>query len=236
MKIRLLFTLFLFSFLIHAQDHELWDALLQKHVTSNGKVDYKGFIEDQTEVTKYLKSLSENPPLQKWSTDRKKAYLINAYNAFTVQLIIDNYPVRSIKDIGGLFSSPFKKDFIQLGSEVYSLDNIEKDMLLKMGDERVHFGINCASYSCPKLHNRAFTADNVDELLDELASAFINDKELNSLTPNQVELSKIFKWYTSDFENENQNLIDYINKFSEIHINDDANISFKAYNWELNEK
>ncbi|MFO7701594.1 MAG: DUF547 domain-containing protein [Psychroflexus maritimus] len=237
MKIHCLFFLFFFSVLnIQSQNHQLWNNLLQKHVSVEGKVNYKAFLQDEAKLAKYLKELSENPPQESWSITKKKAYLINVYNAFTVQLILENYPVNSIKDIGGLVASPFKKEFIPLGNKVYSLDAIEKEMLLKLGDERVHFAINCASYSCPKLHNEAFTETNLEAKLEKLSIAFVNDKKLNNLKADQVELSKIFKWYKSDFETDGQDLIDYLNKFSHIQVKADAKISFKDYNWDLNGK
>lgn len=221
---------------MQSQNHQIWEELLTTHVSISGEVDYPAFVKQQEKLKAYLSSLSKNPPQNNWSEAKKKAYLINVYNAFTVQLIIENYPLESIKDIGGIWSSPFKKKFIKLGNETYSLDEIEKDMLLKIGDARVHFAINCASYSCPKLHHQAFTASNIEEKLEQLTSAFINDTKLNSIRKDQAELSKIFKWYKSDFEDEAGSLIEFINRYAEEKISSDAKISYKEYNWSLNEK
>ncbi|MBQ0739982.1 DUF547 domain-containing protein, partial [Aquimarina celericrescens] len=126
-----------------------WNLLLQNHVGQNGKVDYKAFKKNESKLDSYLKLLGNNPPQDSWSKNEKKAYLINAYNAFTVKLIVENYPTESIRDIGGFFSNPFSTEFAKIGDKEYSLDDIEKGMLLKMGDPRVHFAVNCASGSCP---------------------------------------------------------------------------------------
>lgn len=219
-----------------SQDHQLWNKLLTNHVSISGEVDYQDFMKNQEKLEEYLTSLSKNPHQKEWSEAEKKAYLINVYNAFTVQLIVENYPLESIKDIGGIWSSPFKKKFIKLGNETYSLDEVEKEMLLKMGDARVHFAVNCASYSCPKLHHQAFTASNIEEKLEELTSAFINDTKFNSIRKDQAELSKIFKWYSSDFEDDAGSLIEFINKYAKEKMNSNTKISYKDYNWSLNEK
>jgi hypothetical protein len=216
-------------------EHSQWNQLLNTYVDDYGHVDYKSLKKNQQKLEDYLSLLNENPPKNSWSTNQKKAYLINAYNAFTVKLIIDNYPLESIKDIGGIFGNPFSQEFAKIGNIEYSLDDIEKGMLLKMGDPRVHFAVNCASESCPKLVNEAFVASKVNEQLDAAAKEFIHSNK-NKLSPNQVELSKIFKWYSSDFEKGEASVIDFINKYSKNPINPNASISYLSYSWELNEK
>ncbi len=216
-------------------EHAAWNRLLNSYVDDSGHVDYKSVKKNQQKLDSYLSLLNNNPPKKSWSTNEKKAYLINAYNAFTVKLIIDNYPLESIKDIGGLFGNPFSQEFAKIGNKEYSLDDIEKGMLLKMGDPRVHFAVNCASESCPKLVNKAFVASKLDQQLDAAAKEFIHSNK-NKLSPDQVKLSKIFKWYSSDFENDGKSVIDFINHYSKTRINKNASISYLDYSWKLNEK
>ncbi|MFN2261524.1 MAG: DUF547 domain-containing protein [Psychroflexus sp.] len=221
---------------IHSQSgpsHEIFSELLQNHVDRFGQVDYKNFKVNEQKLDNYLKILKNNPPQKSWSDNEKKAYLINAYNAFTVKLILMNYPVESIKNIGGFLGNPFSKTFAEIGQKVYSLDNIEKNMLLEMNDPRVHFAINCASESCPKLLNEAYEADNLDKTLNEMTKEFINSSK-NRISETSLKLSKIFKWYRDDFENEAGSLIKYINRFSKIKIDEDANIDYLDYSWKLN--
>ena len=124
--------------------HSVFDTLLHRHV-SEGKVDYKGFQKDSVLFNRYTRILRANHPGENWTKDEKMAYWINAYNAFTIELILKNYPVKSIKDI----SSPWDQEFIQIRENLYSLNNIEHEILRPMGDARIHFAIVCASYSCP---------------------------------------------------------------------------------------
>ena len=215
--------------------HQAWTKLLQKHVTDEGHVDYRGFIKDKDQLLDYTKKLSQNPPAENWTENEKKAYLINTYNAFTVLLIVNNYPLESIKDIGGFLSGPFSKKFIKLGKETYSLNDVEKGMLLEMGDARAHFAVNCASYSCPKLENKAFIPSQLDQQLDQASRNFLRSDK-NKISESSLQLSKIFKWYSSDFENYSGSVINFINNYTDKEISSDANIEHLDYNWSLNEK
>jgi hypothetical protein len=214
--------------------HQQWQDLLQTYVNTNGDVDYKNLKKNERKLDTYLDLISKNPPQDSWTKNQKKAYLINAYNAFTVKLILDHYPVESIKDIGGFFSSPFTTEFAKIDGKLYSLDDIEKGMLLKMGDPRVHFAVNCASESCPKLLNEAYVASKLDKQLDASSKTFVNSNK-NKLSKTKVELSKIFKWYASDFESEYGTVIRFINMYANETINEEANIDYLSYSWELNE-
>ncbi|MBT8315409.1 MAG: DUF547 domain-containing protein, partial [Maribacter sp.] len=179
----------------------------------------------------YLDYLAKNPISATASKEERLAYYINLYNAGTVQLILENYPLESIKDI----FRPWGKDRVKIGDYTYSLGEIEHDVLRKMNEPRIHFAINCASFSCPKLLNEAFTASNVEQLLDKATYDFINDPSKNILSHNAIELSKIFKWYKGDFT-EGNTLIDYLNKYSDIDISNDSEIHYLTYDWRLNEK
>lgn len=222
-------------------DHSIWNDLLKKHVSPTGIVDYKGFIQDKAELNTYLKSISENAPDRgTWSKDEQMAYWINAYNAFTVKLIADNYPVESIRDLGPSLKIPLIKDvwhykFFKIGGQESSLDEIEHGILRKEFEEpRIHFAINCASVSCPPLLNEAFEASKLDSQLNRVAKGFINDKTRNRITANQIEISSIFSWFKGDFT-KNGSLIDFLNLYSNMEINQNAKINHMDYNWKLNE-
>ena len=210
--------------------HNSWDLFLKKHVDYNGLVDYKSIKNDISSLNIYLTSLSKNTPDNSWSKDEKMAYWINAYNAFTIKLIIDHYPISSIKDI----EKPWDIKFIELGDNTFSLNDIEHEILRKMDDPRIHFGIVCASFSCPKLQNEAFVASKLNTQLNDATREFLADSDRNSLSENSIEISKIFKWFSKDFKKEGS-IIDFLNKYSEIKISPNAKKTFKDYNWNLNE-
>jgi hypothetical protein len=211
-------------------DHSKWNSLLNKNVSSNGKVNYNGFLKDKKELESYLAILSSNIPSKNSSKNAVLAYWINVYNAFTVKLIIDHYPLKSIKDI----KDPWGKKFFTLENRSYSLEEVEHEILRKMDEPRIHFAINCASYSCPKLLNEAYTETELEKQLIQVTKGFINDKTKNTITANKIEISKIFDWFSADFKN-NGSLIDFLNKYSSVKINPKAKISYKDYNWDLNE-
>ncbi|UZO81244.1 DUF547 domain-containing protein [Aquimarina sp. ERC-38] len=212
-----------------ASQHALWNELLSKHVTDQGKVNYKGFQQDQQKLDTYLKMLSNKVPSEEDTKNSKLAFWMNAYNAFTIKLILDNYPITSIKDI----KDPWGQRFFQLGEERYNLNDVEHKVLRKLGDPRIHFGINCASVSCPALSNKAFTTDNVQKQLDVLTKQFINNTTYNSINEDRVEISKIFNWFSKDFKTEGS-LIDFLNQYATTTIRPNAKISYKDYNWQLN--
>lgn len=209
-------------------DHSEWDALLKKHVNKAGFVDYKGFENDRAALDRYLNTLQSYKPNSNWSVQELLAYYINTYNAYTVDLILRNYPTNSIQDINGAFTNAF----IPIDGSMLSLGSLENGVLRKMNEPRIHFAINCASYSCPKLLDEAYTAGKINEQLDLVTNEFINSDK-NEISENAPKLSKIFSFYTKDFE---PNLAEYINKYSDTKINPNAEITFKEYNWDLNEQ
>lgn len=213
-----------------AIDHKQWNDLLQKHVSNKGNVDYKGFKKDAATLQSYLNVLSKNLPEKSWSKNAVLAYWINAYNAYTVKLILDNYPIKSIKKI----DNPWDKEFFTLGTKKYSLGEIEHKILRKMNEPRIHFAINCASFSCPNLANEAYTETELEKQLETAAKSFVNDKTKNTITVDKIEISSIFDWFSSDFKTKGT-LIDFLNKYSTVQINKKAKVKYKEYNWNLNE-
>ena len=217
--------------------HDFWTTLLKQHVTESGHVNYKGFLQDSLAFQKYLVELTKHPPGNNWSDNEQLAYWINAYNAFTVKLILDNYPLNSIKDISDgtpMINSPWDIKFFKIGNIDFDLNTIEHDILRKYFDEpRIHFAINCASVSCPKLRNEAFIPENIEMQMQDQASKFINDPSRNIINNNETKLSKIFNWFQSDFKGKSS-LLNYI-KLSNPTLNEANKVEYLDYNWALNE-
>ena len=189
-----------------------WSALLKKHVLVQrggqaSVVRYTGFAADRAALKAVLDSLSavSDATFKTFSKPQQMAFLINAYNAFTVELILSKYPdLKSIKDLGNLLQSPWKPKWIPLLGGKVSLDEIEHEMLRKPGrydDPRVHFAVNCASIGCPALREEAFVAERLDAQLDEQAQRFLSDRSRNRFNAQRgrLEVSKIFDWFGDDF-------------------------------------
>ncbi len=211
-----------------------FSTLLQNHVNTKGLVDYKALKNDQTSLQNYLIYLEKTSPIKDWSTNKEKAFWMNVYNAYTLKIIVDNYPLKSITDIKIKGKTVWKTSFVKVGGQAYSLDYVEHEILRKkFKDPRIHVGVNCASGSCPKLKNMAFTEKNIDSTLERLMKEFINDPTRNKLRKNKVEISEIFHWFESDFTT-NGSVVDYLNKYAEIPINKKAKIKYLPYDWSLN--
>lgn len=210
--------------------HETWDALLKKHVSATGKVNYKAIKTEKSKLEEYLKNLSTNAPEESWSKAEQMAFWINAYNAFTIKLIVDSYPIASITKLHA--GKPWDQKWIKIGSKTYSLNNIENDILRpQFKDARIHFAVNCAAKSCPPLLNAAWTAANLNANLDAQAKKFINNPAFNKLSEKKAEVSKIFEWYAADFGK----LIDFLNKYATTKASAKAKVSYLEYDWGLNE-
>lgn len=185
--------------------HDGWDSLLRAHV-KNGLVDYNGFKRQENLLDEYLYQLAE-VSLEQLARDEKLALYINAYNAYTIKLILQNFkkgqPPRSIKEIGGFFSSPWSIRFAVVGGETLTLDNIEHDIIRKEFDEpRIHFAVNCASRSCPPLQSSAYRDELLEDQLQENTRKFINDANFTRLEGTTLYVSRIFKWFGEDFNDD----------------------------------
>ena len=234
-KTGLLFIAVFIFLQVHAQT-SIFNDLLQNHVTDNGIVDYKSFKADQSKLENYISYLEKTSPDNSWSANKQKAFWINAYNAYTIKLILDNYPLKSIMDIKQKGKTAWKIPFAKVGGKTYTLDHIEHEILRKkLFDPKIHVGVNCASGSCPKLGNIAFTEDNVETELTKLMKAFINDPTRNKIGNKKVQISEIFNWFKGDFT-KNGSVIDYLNTYSNTEIKSNAKISYKKYDWSLNGK
>lgn len=218
-------------------DHTSWSTLLASHVTPLGNVNYEGFVEEAAKLQEYLDQLSENPPGKNWSDNDELAYWINAYNAFTVKLIIDHYPLKSIKDIAGglpMINTPWDIKFFKIGGIDFDLNTIEHNILrVEFEEPRIHFAVNCASFSCPKLKNEAYIGERVNEQLDEQAREFIFNADKNQVTASATKISKIFSWFEDDF-NKKGSVLSFIKKYQPA-LDETNEIQYIDYIWTLNE-
>lgn len=224
--------------------HAALTAVLAAHV-KGGRVDYKALNRNPAPLQTYLDVLAAVPrgEFDGWGRAQRLAFLINLYNAATLKLIVDHYPVKSIKDIGGLFSSPWKQAVVQAFGGTHTLDQIEHGMIRpKFGEPRAHFAVNCASIGCPPLRAEAYDASRLDAQLDDQARAFLEDSSKNRVAARKgaLYLSPIFKWFKADFTAKSGTVERFIAPFV---ADEDAraavlsgrlSISYTVYDWGLN--
>ncbi|AZJ34681.1 DUF547 domain-containing protein [Tenacibaculum singaporense] len=232
---RNIFLLLSLAFFLHTSAQtNTFDALLKKHVNTKGSVNYKGFKQDETQLKAYLNKLAVTKPQKSWSAAKAKAFWANAYNAYTIQLILDNYPLKSIMNIKKKGKDAWSIPFAKVGGKTYTLNQIEHEILRKKySDPKIHVAVNCASGSCPQLANYTFTEKNYESKTTLLMKKFINDSSRNKISENKVQLSKIFEWFQEDFTKEGD-LINFLNQYSNVKINQKAKISYLKYDWSLN--
>jgi len=228
------------AFAVQGIDHSLYAGLLKKYV-KDGVVNYQGFKDEESVLDKYLKVLEEVDS-KILSRDEKFAFYINAYNAWTIKLILSGYPgIKSIKDMGNLFKSPWKKKISRIDGKIITLDDIEHNILRpRFKDPRVHFAINCAAKSCPPLRSEPYRVSDLEQQLDEMTRAFINDRENNRLEGHALYVSSIFKWFKEDF---NKDIIGFFLKHAKGDLKEQLEarrgkikVNYLDYDWSLNGK
>ncbi len=234
-----------------------WEALLRKHVrwlpdNKQSRVNYKGFAADRAELSKVLEGFSAVTQVQfNTSTrDQQMAFLINAYNGFTVEAILTKYPdLKSIKDLGLFGRGPWKNESFTLLGAKRHLDWIEHEQLRpKYADPRVHVAVNCASIGCPALFHEAFTAPKMEAMLEDGMRRFIGDRTRNRFEGGKLQVSSIFKWFKEDFEKGHKGFAkveDVFAKYADLLTTDETarnQIRVKAlpvthldYDWNLND-
>jgi hypothetical protein len=235
-----------------------WDALLKTHVRwlpdgKQSRVDYAAFARDRAALRRVLDAFSAVPAadFERWPAAQRMAFLINAYNAFTIELVLTRYPeLASIKDLGSLFRSPWKIEFFQLLGAKRHLDWVEHEQLRpKFADPRVHAAVNCASIGCPALRPEAFSAARLDAQLEDGMQRFLGDRTRNRVRDGRIEANPIFKWYREDFEKGQQGfsrLEDVFARYA-LQLSDRPDeqaklreralpVSFLDYDWSLNDQ
>lgn len=208
------------------------DALLKTYVSSSGRVNYAGIKKNKSKLDAIIKEFEANANHSGWSGTQKLTYWINAYNAYTIKLIVDNYPTSSITKIT---AKPWDKQFIKLGGKTYTLNNIENDIIRKRFNEpRIHFALNCASKSCPVLLNRAYTPSKLYGQLTSQTKRFMKDTSKNQLSGKSIKISKIFDWYKADFTKNGNTVLKFIKKYYSGPMDDNPTVGYSDYSWDLN--
>lgn len=235
--------------------HAQWGSLLHTHVSwiTGGHasvVDYDGMQGDRKTLQAYLAALSQvtQQDYDGWTRAQRLAFLINAYNAFTVELILTRYPdLESIKDLGSLIQSPWKKRFFQLLGKPRTLDELEHGMIRAPGvfdDPRIHFAVNCASVGCPALRPEAFVPEKIDQQLEDGVQRFLSDRGRNRADSEALYVSKIFDWYGVDFAAKAGSVANWLARYADQLTADPAlqrrireaklPVRFLDYDWRLN--
>ena len=232
-----------FSWATETVDHSLYGDLLKKYV-KQGIVDYQGFKNEESKLDAYLKLLEETGT-HKLSREEKLAFYINTYNAWTIKLILSAYPdIKSIWDLGSRifrWKSPFKKKIVRIEGKAISLDDLEHGMIRpRFKEPRVHFAVNCASKSCPPLISEPYEGSILNQQLDTSTRAFLNNPERNRLEGRTLHVSKIFKWFKDDF---NDDVLGFFLRFAQGSFKErlTANrekikVKYLDYDWSLNGK
>ena len=213
-----------------APSHAAFDQLLRTYVDARGRVDYAGMKNQHAKLKVYLNELSMERPDDSWTRDERLAYWINAYNAATLDLILDNYPLKSIKDLDG--GKPWDVKRVKLDGNTYSLNEIENSVIRpRFREPRIHFAVNCAARGCPPLRNEAFVAERLDRQLAEQTRKFLNDPAYTNLDGETLTVSRIFDWYGEDFGD----VADFVRGYRD-DVPAGAQVAYSDYDWALNGK
>ena len=225
--------------------HASWDEFLKKYVETQNGINLVGYakvsVEDALDLRNYIDSLGRTEVSQ-LARQEQFAYWINLYNALTVQVILDHYPVNSIRDISFslLSRGPWSQPLTTVEGFDLSLDDIEHQILRPIfKDSRIHYAVNCASVSCPNLQTDAFTRDNLELLLDRGARQYVNHSRGVSIVDDQIVLSTIYDWYASDFGDSESEILAHLKQYADddlkVRLEGKDQISSYVYDWTLNE-
>ncbi|MSU31194.1 MAG: DUF547 domain-containing protein [Pedosphaera sp.] len=214
----------------------------------NGVVDYSALKSAPTELTHYLDTLDSvsETEFQTWPKEDRLAFLINLYNGSVLRLIVDHYPVASIRDIGGIFGSPWKQKCVRAWGKLLTLETLEHQIIRpKYAESRIHFALVCAAKSCPQIRSEAYVGKQLDEQLDHQGKVFLADRNKNWIERDSftLHLSPIFKWYSSDFRAPGVTLINAITPFISPEEagwlkqnSKEWSLRYMRYDWRLNGK
>lgn len=223
--------------------YDTLDCVLRTYV-KDGRVDYRALKNNPSGLIGFLHGAASvtKPQFESWSRAQQRAFLINLYNAATLKMIIDHYPISSIKKIGGWIEGPWKQPVIELWGGRVTLDFVENGLLRKMHDPRIHFAIVCASLGCPKLQSFAYVPERLDRQLDQAAREFLADRNKNRFEVNDraIVLSPIFEWFRGDFESTFGSALNFVSRYvpadqAVLARNAAVAIRYSSYDWSLND-
>jgi hypothetical protein len=223
------------------RSHAPFDAVLKQFVR-NARVDYAELAAQPQDLNRYLDQIAavSMGEFTKWSEKQQMAFLINAYNACTLRLIIDHYPLKSVKDIGGWFSGPWDQPVVKLFGKTMDLNTVEHGILRKdYAEPRIHFALVCAAKGCPPLRREAYAGARLEEPLDDQAKQFLTDTTKNRIVASErtVYLSPIFKWYGDDFDKKSGSVLAALKAWwpgQPVAGYEDFQICYTDYDWSLN--
>lgn len=225
------------------QSHAGFNAVLKQYVR-DARVDYAALQAHPRDLNRYLDQVAAvtKTEFEDWTEPEQIAFLINAYNAYTLRLIIDHYPVKSIKDIGGLFSGPWDQRIVKLFGHTITLDTVEHKILRKhYAEPRIHFALVRAAKGCPPLREKAYVGARLDEQLDDQSRQFLANPRKNRVDASKrtVYLSPIFKWYGEDFEQKHGSVLAALKPYWPEEVRaaaakDGFKIRYTDYDWSLN--
>lgn len=218
----------------------LYQDILNSYV-EDGLVDYSGLKSNQNILKEYLEQISSTSrkTFMQWDKNKQLAFLINLYNAQTLDLVADNYPVKSIKNISSDSGGPWKQPIVNLFGQKITLDALENEVIRKnYPDPRVHFALVCAALSCPDLIDTPYQAEILEHLLDQQTKEFLSDSGKNSIDTKQEKLriSPIFDWFKEDFIAQSGSVIEFVNPYFENKANKKFKIEYTNYDWSLNDQ
>ncbi|MCF8780432.1 DUF547 domain-containing protein [Vibrio sp. IRLE0018] len=217
--------------------HQPWQSLLDSYLIRRDEHTLFRYAavsnEDKQRLKQYLAKLAEYDP-RTLNRSEQYAYWVNLYNAVTVDLILDNYPIKSITKLGGLFSfGPWDEKVVTINGYDITLNDIEHRVLRPIwNDPRTHYAVNCASLGCPNLQPQAFTASNSEALLEQAAREFIASRKGVTLQGNKAQLSSIYDWFAEDFGGKAR-LFEHIGRYSSQYRDFSGKVNFE-YDWRLN--
>jgi len=210
-------------------DYTAYESLLARYVSAEGKVDYAGLKQGLPVLKKVIADMTARKPDETWSREEQMAFWINAYNAYTLLVVTEHYPIGSILDIDN--GETWKIAQAVVGGRNYTLDEIEHEILRsRYQDPRIHFAVNCAAVSCPPLMNRAYRPARLEQQLEDRTRLFIHSRQ-NEITSFKARLSELFRWYAPDFGD----LPAFINRYAPVKMTPGASISYMPYDWSLND-
>ncbi len=228
-------------------DHSAWDTLLEKYVMPSpdgiNRFAYSAVTAADKQALKAYLARLQDTKVTALNSDEQRAFWINLYNALTIDVVLDHYPVKSIRDVRlgfSLLGGPWGKSLVAVEGNELSLNNIEHDILRKIWhDPRVHYAVNCASLSCPNLMAKAFTGATLDAMLTRGAHAYVNHPRGVQVSGNKARLSSIYSWYARDFGANQAALIAHLQQYASPELNAQFSkvdtISGYDYEWSLND-
>ena len=211
-----------------AIDYTQYAEILKKYVSASGRVDYTALTKQRSNLNQIVEYLGARSESKLNSKETKLAFWINVYNANTIKLIVDHYPIKSITELDN--GKPWDVKRVSVDGKLYSLNQIENDIIRsQFKDPRIHFALNCGAISCPALLNKPYQPEDLYQQLDRQASLFLNSS-LNKINSKNSRISKIFEWYKDDFGD----LLKFINSYTGVKLSSSTKIDFFEYDWSLN--